>query len=111
MRSSDEARFGRQLADLHRAGAPAFGREDRRTTGSRGLPNEPCATWAEFYGTQRLVPLARLARGVLPPAAIAGLESLAGRLGEFAAADEPPPGCTAICGPAIGSSTRRASAG
>ena len=66
-----------------------FGREDRRTTGSRGLPNEPCATWAEFYGTQRLVPLARLARGVLPPVAIAGLESLAGRLGEFAAADEP----------------------
>jgi len=87
--SSDEARFGRQLAELHRAGAPAFGREDRRTTGSRGLPNEPCATWAEFYGTQRLVPLARLARGVLSPVAIAGLESLAGRLGEFAAADEP----------------------
>ena len=36
-------------AALHRAGAPSFGREDRRTTGSRGLPNEPCATWAEFY--------------------------------------------------------------
>jgi fructosamine-3-kinase len=85
-----EERFGRQLAVLHRAGAPAYGREDRRTTGSRGLPNEPCATWAEFYATRRLLPLARLARGVLPSAAIAGLESLAGDLDRFGAADEPP---------------------
>ena len=85
-----EEHFGRQLAALHRAGAPAFGREDRRTTGSRGLPNEPCPTWAEFYGTQRLVPLARLAHGVLAPASIDALESLAARLDEFDAADEPP---------------------
>ena len=35
---------------------PCFGREDRRTTGSRGLPNEPSPSWAEFYGTQRLLP-------------------------------------------------------
>jgi fructosamine-3-kinase len=88
--SAGEQRFGRQLAALHRAGAPVFGREDRRTTGSRGLPNEPCATWAEFYGTQRLVPLARLAHGVLAPATLAALEALAGRLDRFGAADEPP---------------------
>jgi fructosamine-3-kinase len=88
--SGGEQRFGRQLAALHRAGAPVFGREDRRTTGSRGLPNEPCATWAEFYGTQRLVPLARLARDVLAPATLAALEALAGRLDRFGAADEPP---------------------
>jgi fructosamine-3-kinase len=86
----DEQRFGHQLAALHQTGAATFGREDRRTTGSRGLPNEPCATWAEFYATQRLLPLARLARGVLSPEAIAGLESLAARLDHFAAADEPP---------------------
>ena len=67
-----------------------FGREDRRTTGSRGLPNEPCRTWAEFYGTQRLVPLARLAHDVLPPATVAALEALALRLDDFAAADEQP---------------------
>jgi fructosamine-3-kinase len=85
-----ERRLGRQLATLHRAGSPSFGREDRRTTGSRGLPNEPCATWAEFYGTQRLLPLARLATGVLPPSTIAALEALAGRLDEFGAAEEPP---------------------
>jgi fructosamine-3-kinase len=85
-----EERFGRQLAALHRAGAPVFGREDRRTTGSRGLPNEPCATWAEFYGTQRLVPLARLARGVLAPATLDALGVLAGRLERFGGTDEPP---------------------
>ena len=37
---SDEAAFGRALARLHRAGAPSFGRSDRRTTGSRALPND-----------------------------------------------------------------------
>ena len=56
-----EQRLGRALAALHAAGAPAFGRRDRRSTGSRGLPNEPCDTWAEFYATNRLLPLAKLA--------------------------------------------------
>ncbi len=87
---ADDQQFGGQLAALHRAGSPVFGREDRRTTGSRGLPNEPCRTWAEFYGTQRLVPLARLAHDVLPPVTVAALEALALRLDDFAAADEQP---------------------
>ena len=56
--AADEASFGRALADLHRAGAPSYGREDRRTTGSRRLPNDPSATWPEFYATRRLLPLA-----------------------------------------------------
>ena len=89
-----EAALGAALARLHRATPVAFGREDRRTTGSRGLPNEPCATWAEFYATQRLAPLARLARnaGALPADAVAGLEQLAetDRLAAFGAADEAP---------------------
>ena len=87
-----EADLGRGLAALHRAGAPSFGREDRRTTGSRGLPNEPTATWSEFYATNRLLPLARLARdaGALPAAAIADLEALAGRLDGLGVPDEPP---------------------
>lgn len=91
-RAATEAEFGGALARLHRAGAPFFGREDRRTTGSRGLPNEPCATWAEFYATQRLLPLARLARDAeaLPAASIDALEQVASRLAEFGAADEPP---------------------
>jgi fructosamine-3-kinase len=77
--------LGRALAALHDAGAPCFGREDRRTTGSRGLPNEPQPTWAAFYGTQRLLPLARLARDAraLPEASIRVLEDLAGRLDAY----------------------------
>lgn len=87
-----DGELGRQLAALHRSGAPCFGRSDRRTTGSRALPNEPAATWAEFYAASRLLPLARLARdgAALPASSIAGLETLAGRLDGFAGADEPP---------------------
>ena len=87
-----ETALGTALASLHRAGAASFGREDRRSTGSRGLPNEPCATWAEFYARNRLLPLARLARDahVLSSSAISALERLAGTLDRFGAADEPP---------------------
>lgn len=87
-----EAELGRGLAELHLAGAPSFGREDRRTTGSRGLPNEPCETWSEFYATQRLLPLARLARdaGALPDTAIADLERVAARLDGLGGPAEPP---------------------
>ncbi len=84
--------LGRALAALHACGAPCFGREDHRTTGSRGLPNDPCATWAEFYATQRLLPLARLAcdADALPDAALTGLERLAARLEEVAGPPEAP---------------------
>lgn len=87
-----EADLGRGLAALHQASAPSFGREDRRTTGSRGLPNEPCETWVEFYATQRLLPLARLARDgrALPETAVADLERVAGRLDELGGPPEPP---------------------
>lgn len=87
-----EEAFGRDLAALHRAGAPCFGRQDRRTTGSRGLPNEPCATWAEFYATQRLEPLARIARDedALPGDVIDDLVGLAGRLDQLGVPVEPP---------------------
>jgi fructosamine-3-kinase len=90
-RPNTERDLGAGLARIHRAGAPAFGREDRRTTGSRGLPNEPCATWPEFYATNRLFPLARLARegGVLASQTIADLERLAGRLGEWDTGEPP----------------------
>lgn len=87
-----EVLLGRGLASLHRAWAPCFGREDRRSTGSRGLPNEPCRTWAEFYATQRLLPLARLAKDglALQDRAVRGLETVAGRLVELGGAPESP---------------------
>jgi len=89
---ADEAAVGRGLANLHRRGAPAFGREDRRTTGSRRLPNDPCDTWAEFYAERRLRPLARLASdtSALPPNAIAAIDDVAGRLDEIGGPPEPP---------------------
>lgn len=88
----DEAAFGRALAALHLAGAPCFGREDRRPTGSRGLPNDPCDTWTEFFAERRLLPVARLARdgGALAPTTLERLERLAGRLDQFGAHDELP---------------------
>jgi fructosamine-3-kinase len=90
--SSTEADLGRRLAALHRAGAACFGREDRRTTGSRALPNEPTATWAEFYASCRLLPLARLATdgGALAPATVQRLVALAGNLDRFGGPPEPP---------------------
>jgi fructosamine-3-kinase len=87
-----EEALGRALARLHACGAPSFGREDRRSTGSRGLPNEPYETWVESYASNRLLPLARLARdgNALPAAAIRELEAVAGRLAELGGPAEPP---------------------
>lgn len=88
-----EPAFGAALAALHQATPSSFGREDRRTTGSRGLPNEPCDSWAVFYATQRLAPLARLAAeaGALPASAIEQLERLdADRLLDVGGQPEPP---------------------
>jgi fructosamine-3-kinase len=89
---SSEADFGRALAALHGSGAPSFGREDRRTTGSRRLPNDPYPTWAEAYARNRLLPLARLAAdaGALPPRATADLETVARLLPELGGPPEPP---------------------
>lgn len=87
-----EEEFGRALAGLHATGSPTFGRQDRRSTGSRGLPNEPCETWVEFYANNRLLPLARLAsdENALPQSAIRDLESVAAHLAERGGPVEPP---------------------
>ena len=91
-RPGTDAAFGRELAGLHRAGAPCFGRTDRRTTGSRGLPNDPAETWTEFYAGSRLLPLAKLARdaGALPSRVIDDLDRVASDLGRWAGPPEPP---------------------
>jgi fructosamine-3-kinase len=88
----DDAAFGRDLAALHRAGAESFGRTDRRSTGSRGLPNEPSETWAEFFATQRLAPIARLVRDAthLDNALAARLDDVAARIENLAGPPEPP---------------------
>lgn len=88
----DDAAFGRALAAMHATGVEAFGRQDRRTTGSRGLPNEPCSSWADFYASQRLRPLVELpaARVVLGSETLRGIELIADRLAELGGPDEPP---------------------
>lgn len=89
---ADETEFGRGLAALHRAGATSFGREDRRSTGSRGLPNVACATWPEFLATQRLLPIARLVResSHLDDELARGLEAVAERIDALAGPAEAP---------------------
>ena len=78
----DDTEFGRALAAMHQLGAPQFGRTDGRTTGSRGLPNDPCDTWVEFYSTRRLLPLIRLASDgdIYQSEELAVFESVAQRL-------------------------------
>lgn len=89
---ADEEGFGRQLAALHRAGAPTFGRLDRRRTTSRQLPNDPADTWTGFFAEQRLAPLARQAHdaNALAPEVIAEIERITDRLERYAAGNQPP---------------------
>jgi len=87
-----DVEFGWALARLHRAGSPSFGREDRRTTRSLALPNEPCETWIEFYGERRLQVLLSVARerGALPEPTLAKLRHRIERLGAIGGPVEPP---------------------
>ncbi len=87
-----EADFGRALAALHQSGASVFGREDGRTTGSQALPNDPADTWADFYATRRLLPLADIAERTnsLPTRTIKQLRGLASRLADVAGPVETP---------------------
>lgn len=87
----DEQAFGRSLAALHAMGAPSFGREDLRTTGSLGLSNHPCASWAEFVASCRFGPLAAIAtqRGALPLDVIEDLDRLAARLDRWDTGEPP----------------------
>lgn len=89
---ANDERFGQELAALHQSTFPCFGRPDSRTTGSQAVPNNACDTWSEFYATQRLLPLAKLAheKSALPESCISGLEKLASRLDQFDIADEAP---------------------
>ncbi len=59
--------------------------------GAAACRTNPAATWPEFYATNRLLPLARLAHdgGVLAPTTIGALELLAARLAEFDTGEPP----------------------
>lgn len=106
--AAGEERLGRGLAKIHAAGAPAFGAtpvlgddglldESRRAHAPMrfnelALPNDPCATWAEFYAERRIRPLvaACLDQGRLDAGDAAVFDSLCNRLPALAGPDEPP---------------------
>jgi fructosamine-3-kinase len=90
--AASEQQLGRGLAALHAAGAPSFGGEHDLVLGPLTLPNAPLDGWPEFYATQRLEPVARIAaeRGALPSGAAEALERLTGRLDELCGPAEPP---------------------
>jgi fructosamine-3-kinase len=81
-----DERFGRELAAMHRAGAPTFGGSTGAYIGPLAMPNEPEERWPDFYARQRIVPVLR---GV--PADSRGLfERVLARIGELAGPPEPP---------------------
>jgi fructosamine-3-kinase len=100
---ADEA-LGRGLAQLHAAGAPAFGAPAPGTPPERAgeapplrlgpltLPGTVAQTWPEAYAEGRLRPLIRRAAdgGALPPGAVEHLERVCARLPELAGPPEPP---------------------
>ncbi len=87
-----EEGFGRGLARLHRFGAPGFGLDHDNVIGPLTQWNATCPTWAEFYATRRLLPMARAAveAGSLASADAARIATLAGRLPDLLGPPEPP---------------------
>lgn len=87
-----DERLGRDLAALHRAGAPSFGLDHDNFIGTLPQSNTPAATWPEFYREARLAPLVRRARdgGLLTPEHVRSFEQLYARLPERCGPAEPP---------------------
>ncbi|WP_127781701.1 fructosamine kinase family protein [Rhodococcus sp. X156] len=70
--AAGQEELGRGLAQLHRAGAPAFGGTRPLRLGPLELPNDPSPHWPSFYAGRRLLPLAGRA----------GLDRVVGRVCE-----------------------------
>lgn len=58
----DSARFGRGLAELHRAGAPSFGLDQPNYLATLPQDNTPEPDWPAFYVERRLRPLCARAK-------------------------------------------------
>ncbi|WP_431973888.1 fructosamine kinase family protein [Micromonospora haikouensis] len=85
-------RFGRELAALHRAGAPAFGAPWAGFVGALPQDNTPDdGTWPAWFARRRLLPYLRMSvdSGALTAAETALVEQVVERVGEFGG-DEPP---------------------
>jgi fructosamine-3-kinase len=83
-------RFGRELAALHRAGAPAYGADWPGYIGSLPLPNTPSSgPWAGWFAARRLEPFIA-ASPCLTGADRAALGRLLDRLPDLAGPEEGP---------------------
>jgi fructosamine-3-kinase len=80
-------RFGRELAELHRAGAPAFGADWPGFIGALPEDNTPHdGPWPEWFAARRLQPYLRMSadRGALSAADVTLVERLLSRIEEYA---------------------------
>jgi fructosamine-3-kinase len=85
-------RFGRDLARMHAAGAPAFGAPWPGFIAGLPLRNEAGDSWPEWYSAERLLPYAHRARdaGSLSPADVRLVEAVAARASDLAGPAEAP---------------------
>jgi len=87
-------RFGRELATLHRAGAPAFGADWPGYIGSLPLDNTVAVDqlWPEWFAQRRLEPYLRrsAANGALTAADVALVTRVLDRVTSLAGPAEPP---------------------
>ncbi len=85
-------RFGRDLAATHAAGADCFGAEQGGYIGRQALPNDPLATWADFYSQRRIEPYLRAAHdhGHIEPADVRAVQDVLAQLSELAGPAEAP---------------------
>jgi fructosamine-3-kinase len=94
----DPEAFGRGLAAVHAAGAPAFGApppgapDGAFRLGPLVLPAATTRDWPTLYGEHRLAPLLRLAeaRGAIGGAGVAAVEAVLARLPGLCGPPEPP---------------------
>ncbi len=54
-------RFAKKIAALHRYSSDYFGLEFNNYIGSLEQSNSPCLNWPEFYATERIMPLLKIA--------------------------------------------------
>jgi fructosamine-3-kinase len=90
-RSRDfDERLGRELAALHRVGAPGFGLDHDNFIGSLPQTNAVEQDWQSFYRQQRLVPQVRRAARHLGSALQQNFDQLYARLPDLVGTAEPP---------------------
>jgi fructosamine-3-kinase len=82
--------FGRGLAELHRAGADAFGAPWPGYIGTLPLPNEPSdLAWGPWFAQHRLRPYLDASTGALTTADVEAVERVISGVAEYGG-DEPP---------------------